>query len=718
MNAFSLDIEDDGLGIVTLDRPGEKVNLFSREVFEELSDLLVKLAREPRIRSLLVRSGKPESFIAGADVKEFVSLPAEAIREGSARGQALFEQLARLAYPTVAAINGTCLGGGTELALACDYRVMSDSPRAKIGLPEVLLGIFPAWGGCTRLPRLVGLQKALDLILTGKQLDARRAKKIGLVDEAVPAAIFEDFARRFAREKLGQRKPRRGRRGPGGGVSGWALEGNPVGRRLVFKTARDKVLETSGFHYPAPLEALSVIEESWGLPIDAALEIENRRIANVFGGEVQKNLLSIFFWTEGVKKETGSADPSVRPRKVTRVGILGAGVMGGGIAQLVVEKDIPARMKDIEPKALAHGFAAAASVFRQSVEKRRLKPREMENKMGLLSGTLDYSGFARCEVTIEAVVEKLAVKRAVLKEWEGVVPEDAIFASNTSTLPIAEIAAGALRAERVAGMHFFNPVHRMPLVEVICGARTSDETVATIFALARTLGKTPVVVKDSPGFLVNRILAPYLSEGVRLVRDGCSIEDVDRAMTDFGMPVGPLALLDDVGLDVASKAGEVLQAAFPDRMQAGGDEALAAVGRLGRKSGGGFYDYRDGKRGEPSAEAYKALGVEEPKMSLLPASEIESRLVFAMINEAAYCMADEVVASPSKLDLAMIFGTGFPPFRGGLLRYADALGAARIVGALEELASRVGTRYRPAPLLQEMAKSAARFHSDAPAAAA
>jgi 3-hydroxyacyl-CoA dehydrogenase/enoyl-CoA hydratase/3-hydroxybutyryl-CoA epimerase len=538
------------------------------------------------------------------------------------------------------------------------------------------------------------------------------------VDEAVPTAIFEDFARKFAREKIGQRKPRATRRGSVGGVSGWALEGNPVGRRLVFKTARDRVLETSGFHYPAPLEALSVIEESWGLPIDAALEIENRRIANVFGGEVQRNLLSIFFWTEEIKKETGVSDPAVRPRKVTSVAVLGAGVMGGGIAQLAAEKDIPARMKDIEPKALAHGFAAAAKVFQQSVEKRRLKRREMDNKMGLLSGTLDYSGFARCEVTIEAVVEKLAVKRAVLKEWEAVVPEDAIFGSNTSTLPIAEISAGALNAGRVAGMHFFNPVHRMPLVEVIRSPRTSDETVATIFALAKTLGKTPVVVKDSPGFLVNRILAPYLSEAVRLVRDGCSIEDVDRAMTDFGMPVGPLALLDDIGLDVASKAGEVLQAAFPDRMQAGGDEAVAAVGRLGRKSGGGLYDYRDGKRGEPSAEAYKALGVEAPKMSLLPPAEIESRLVFAMINEAAFCMADDVVASPAKLDLAMIFGTGFPPFRGGLLRYADALGAPRVVSVLEELASRVGTRYRPAPLLQEMAKAGARFHLDAPAAAA
>ncbi|HKA37381.1 MAG TPA: 3-hydroxyacyl-CoA dehydrogenase NAD-binding domain-containing protein [Thermoanaerobaculia bacterium] len=710
MNAFLLDIDEDGLAVLTFDRPGEKVNVFSREVFEELAEVLLKLARDSRIKGLLVRSGKTDSFIAGADVREFVSLPADQIREGSARGQALFEQLARLPYPTAAAINGTCLGGGTELALACDYRVMSDSPKAKIGLPEVRLGIFPAWGGCTRLPRLVGLQNALDLILTGKQLDARRARKVGLVDEAVPAAIFDEFARHFAREKMGRRKPRPGRRGPGG-VSSWALEGNPVGRRVLFKAARDKILETTGVHYPAPLEALAVVEESYGLPIEAALEIENQRIANVFGGEVQKNLLAIFFWTEQIKKENGVEDPAVAPRKVTRAGVLGAGVMGGGIAQLAAEKAIPVRMKDIDPAALAHGFKAAAAVFRQAVEKRKMKPREMGNSMGLISGTLDYTGFGRCEVTIEAVVEKLGVKRAVLKEWEAVVPEDAIFASNTSTLPIAEISAGAVHAGRVAGMHFFNPVHRMPLVEVIRGPRTSDECVATVFAFARALGKTPVVVRDSPGFLVNRILAPYLSEAVRLVREGCAIEDVDRVMTDFGMPVGPLALLDDIGLDVAVKAGEVLQAAFPSRMKAGGDEALVAAGRLGRKNEAGFYDYKEGKRGDPSDDAYAALGVARPKMSLLPSVEIENRLVFAMINEAAFCVADRIVASPEKLDLAMIFGTGFPPFRGGLLRYADEVGLVRVLAILEDLAARVGSRYEPAPLLHEMSAAGAKFHA-------
>ena len=712
MSAFDLRVEDDGLATLTFDLPGEKVNKFSREVLEELADVLVRLSREARIRGLLIRSGKPDIFIAGADVKEFTRVRPEDVRPGVERVQSLFEQLAHLPYPTVAAIDGACLGGGTELALACDYRLMSDSRKAQIGLPEVRLGIFPAWGGCTRLPKIVGLAAALDLILTGKTLDARRARKIGLVDEAVPATIFEDWTRRFAREKLGSGKPP-SKRGPKE-FSARALEATPFGRRLIFGKARDGVMKQTGGHYPAPLEALEVVEEGWGKPVAVGLASEARHIGLIFGGDVQRNLLGIFFLTEEVKKETGVDDPAVRPREVTRVGVLGAGVMGGGIGQLAADKGLPARMKDIDPKALAHGYAAAAAVWREALKKRRITPREMERKMDLLSGSLDYGGFARCEVTIEAVVEKLTVKRAVLQEWEKVVPPAAIFASNTSTLPITEIAVGAVEPGRVVGMHFFNPVHRMPLVEVIRGERTSDETVATIFALAKTLGKTPVVVKDAPGFLVNRILAPYLSEAVRLVAEGCRIEDVDGVMTRFGMPVGPLALLDDVGLDVASKAAEVLHAAFPERMPTGGEDALVAAGRLGRKNGKGFYAYEGSSRGRPAPEAYAALRTAPRDRSPLPGEVIESRLVLPMINEAAFCLEDGIVKEEAKLDLAMIFGTGFPPFRGGLLRYADALGIDRVFTRLDDLSERLGPRFAPAELLRQLANARRRFYDDYP----
>ncbi len=710
MSAFALEIGDDGLGILTFDLPGEKVNVLSRGVFAELSEILARMKREPRLRGLIVRSGKPDVFVAGADLKEFTHIGSADLRPLVERGQAIFEEIAALPWPTVAAIGGVCVGGGTELALACDYRLMSDAPKARIGLPEVRLGIYPAWGGCTRLPKLVGLQAALDLILTGKQLDARRARRIGLVDEAVPAAIFETFARKFAEGKLGGGKPRRRR---ALSLASLALEGNPLGRRLIFSKARQKVLEESKGHYPAPFEALSVIEEGYGKPVAVGLEAEARRLGHVFGGPVQRNLLWIFFQTEEVRRETGVAC-DVRPRPVARIGILGAGIMGGGIGQLAADKGIPARMKDIEPKALAGGFAAAAGIWKSAMARGRMTARDLEAKMALLSGTLDFSGFAQCDVTIEAVVEKLAVKRAVLKDWEEVVPRDEIFASNTSTLPIREIAAGAVAADRVAGMHFFNPVHRMPLVEVIRGERTSDETVATIFELAKRLGKTPVVVKDSPGFLVNRILAPYLSEAVRLLQEGCRIEDVDRVMTDFGMPVGPIALLDDVGLDVAVKAGETLHAAFPDRMKAAGQAALVAAGRLGRKSGKGFYEYEEGKRRGPSREAYRALGAAPKDPAPVNAETIESRLVLPMINEAVFCLEEGVVGSPAKLDLAMIFGTGFPAFRGGLLRHADAVGLDHVVAWLKELADKYGTRFVPAESLRELAESNGRFYSDRP----
>ena len=709
-SAFTLVLEDDGLAVVTFDLPGEKVNKFSRAVIRELGELLLRLSREPRIRALLIRSGKPGVFIAGADIQEFVTTPAAEAGDAVRAVQSLFEQLAHLPYPTVAAIDGICLGGGTELALACDYRLMSDGKKSQIGLPEVRLGIFPAWGGCTRLPRVVGLQKALDMILTGKTLDSRRARKIGLVDAAVPAPIFDRTARDFARAHMGEGKPgdRRGERG----LADFALEGNPLGRRVVFAKARQTVMKQTGGHYPAPLEALAVVEEGYGKPVAEGLEIEARRIGRVFGGPVQKNLLRLFFLTEEIKKETGVADPSIRPTPVTRSAVLGAGLMGGGIAQLLADKGLPARMKDIEPKALAHGYAAAAAVWREKAKRGRLSPRDMRAKMALLSGTLDYTGFRRCEATIEAVVEKLGVKRSVLQEWEAVVPDTAIFASNTSTLPIGEIAAGARVPARVAGMHFFNPVHRMPLVEVIRGRETSDQTVATVFALAKALGKTPVVVKDSPGFLVNRILAPYLAEAVRLLQEGCRIEDVDSAMTKFGMPVGPIALLDDVGLDVAVKAGEVLAAAFPDRMKPAGQESLVAQGRLGRKAGKGFYEYAEGKRGDPAREAYEALHVTPAEKPPLSQGEIESRLLLLMINEAAYCLEEGVVARPEKLDLAMIFGTGFPPFRGGLLKHADEIGLDTVTEKLRELAARHGSRFTPAPSLNELARTRGRFYPE------
>jgi 3-hydroxyacyl-CoA dehydrogenase/enoyl-CoA hydratase/3-hydroxybutyryl-CoA epimerase len=709
-NALRLVVAD-SLAVVTFDLPEEKVNKFSTPVMEELSALIDRLTAADGVGALLLRSGKPDVFIAGADVREIENVSdAQDGRMKSALGQQIFERWSKLPFPTVAAIGGACLGGGTELALASSYRIMSDSPRARIGMPEVNLGILPGWGGTQRLPRLVGLSAALDLILTGRQIDGRRARRIGLVDELVPQPIFEEWCETFARGRVGVRAPRGVRvKRP---LVRTLLDGTPPGRALIFHQARKAVRTRSGGHYPAPIEALEAVREGLGRRMEEALKVENAHLGNLIGTPIQRNLLRIFFWTEDVKKETGVADPVVRPRPVSRMGVLGAGVMGGGIAQLGADKGLTVRMKDIAPEPLAHGFRAASEIWQEKVRRRRLTPREYRAKMARISGGLDYAGFAAAEVTVEAVVEKLEVKRAVLREWEAAVPQDRIFASNTSTLPISRIAEAARFPGRVVGMHFFNPVHRMPLVEVIRGEKTEDEPLATIFDLARRLGKTPVVVKDSPGFLVNRILAPYLSEAVRLLHDACRIEDVDRAMTRFGMPVGPLALLDDVGIDVAVKAGHTMAEAFPERLpMARNFEALATAGRLGRKSGLGFYHYRGSRRAGVDPAAYAAAGLRPSKASPLPDVVLEARLLMPMINEAAFCLQDSIVPNAPKVDLAMIFGTGFPPFRGGLLRYADELGIDRVVNRLEDLAERLGPRFSPAPLLSQMARDGDRFYA-------
>jgi len=712
LSSFSLTVEPDGLAILKFDTPGEKVNKYSRPVVRELETLVDGLANRKDIKALLLVSGKPDIFIAGADVNEIAKAEKNTDPELVRGPQRVFGKLANLPFPTVAAIDGACVGGGCETALVMDWRLASDSKKTQIGLPEVKLGILPAWGGTTRLPRVIGLANALDIILGGKVLDARRAKKVGLVDEVVPQVILPDYAKSFARGKFGTKK--RANAGEGGGPSRGReaslqdrfLEG--VGRPLVFSKARAAVMKETKGRYPAPLEALAAVEKGFGAPFAKALETEVEGVGRLVGAPVMRNLMNLFFRMEEVKKETG-VGPGVKPRTIARVGVLGAGAMGGGIAQLAADKGWPTRMKDIKPEALALGYAQAARIWKERVKKRRMTNAEFASKMSLLSGSLGYAGFETCDITIEAVLEKMSVKHAVLKEWEAVAKPDAIFASNTSTLPITEIATAAKRPERVVGMHFFNPVNKMPLVEVIYGAKTDPEVTATIFDLAKKMGKTPVVVKDGPGFLVNRILAPYLGEAVRLLLDGADFATVDKAMRDLGMPVGPFELLDDVGIDVASKGSETLSAAWPERMPADASfQKLVASGRLGRKARKGFYLYEGEKRTGPDPAVYSELGLSSPSKRT-SSSDIEQRLLFPMINEAAFCLTDGIVPSAAKLDLAMIFGTGFPPFRGGLLAHADAVGVKTVVETLEKLITEKGKRFTPAPLLVQMATSGKKF---------
>jgi 3-hydroxyacyl-CoA dehydrogenase/enoyl-CoA hydratase/3-hydroxybutyryl-CoA epimerase len=695
---FSLE-RDGELAVLWFDLPGEKVNKFSSAVMTEFASIVDDLERSTDIKQLIVASRKPGIFIAGADVSEFTKATSpEQAKEYTRFGQQTLHRFSKLPQVKVAAINGACLGGGCELALSCDWRVMSDDPKAKIGLPEVNLGIFPAWGGATKLPRLIGLPNALDIILNGKQLDGKRAKKVGLVDEVVEPGVLLDVAKAFA----GRGKRR------GGVRTKFYVEGNPAMRAFIFRKARRAVLEKTKGQYPAPLKAIDVIEYGLSAGVERGLQREVEEVVPLIMGDVAQNLVRLFFLMEESKKDPVPA----KSLAVDQVGVLGAGVMGGGIAQIVADKtDASVRMRDINWNALSGGMRAAAKIWKKRVERRRMTRGEMQRKMSRITTTTDWSGFQRVDAVIEAVVENLEIKRKVLAEFEALSKGSAIFATNTSTIPITDIAAKAARPEQVVGMHFFNPVDKMPLVEVIRGAKTSDAAAVTIAALARKLGKTVVYCNDGPGFVVNRILGPYMNESGFLLQEGNSIESIDRAMTDFGMPMGPLMLLDEVGIDVAAKVSQILGAAFASRMGETSKvvDALYADGRYGKKNGKGVYKYENGKRTSPDPAVYKLVGVARPHP--VDARNAVERMIFAMVNEAALILEERIVGSAGELDLAMIMGTGFPPFRGGLLRYADSLGVPYILARLDELSTKVGGRFKAGAPLRRLAETDGKFYT-------
>ncbi|HKJ03283.1 MAG TPA: 3-hydroxyacyl-CoA dehydrogenase NAD-binding domain-containing protein [Longimicrobiales bacterium] len=711
-------VDDSGIGWVTFDDPARKLNVLAEDVMRRLAEVLDE-AREAAatggVRVVVFRSGKPDSFMAGADVDAIASLEDLTEAERKIRqGQAIYMDVESLPVPTVAAIHGVCVGGGVELSLACRHRVLSDSPGTRVGLPEVMLGILPAWGGTTRLPRLVGLQAALDLLLTGKLIDARKARRIGFAAEVLPAELFPekvtDFALRTLEMPGGGSRPKRG-------LVARMLDDTGPGRRIVLAAARKRVKARTGGHYPAPLRILEILRDHLGGSVDESLEAEARAAAELAVSPVCKNLIQVFRMREASRKGYGVADTTVEPRAVGTVAVLGAGVMGGGIAHLAARHGIRVRMKDIRNEAVTGGLQHARSLFDKGVERRKLTRREAAQRMELVSGGLDYAGFGGADVVVEAIVEKLDVKRAVLKEAERHVRPECVVATNTSSLSVDAMAGVLDRPERFCGMHFFNPVHRMPLVEVVRGARTSDRSVATVYALALRLGKVPVVVRDGPGFLVNRILAPYLNEAGFILGDGATVDEVDHAALDFGMPMGPLRLVDEVGIDVSNHAGTSLHEALGDRLApAPALVALGASGRLGRKGGLGFYVYDAGKDKGVDPEVYGVLGAAVPAErggSVAP-EVIRRRLVIQMINEAARVLADGIVASAEELDLAMIMGTGFPPFRGGLLRFADTLHARGVLDRLRTLHGIHGERFAPARLLEELASSDRTFYAAFP----
>jgi 3-hydroxyacyl-CoA dehydrogenase / enoyl-CoA hydratase / 3-hydroxybutyryl-CoA epimerase len=720
-----LDVHPDGLAVVTFDDPTRGANVLSAPVLATLDSVVASLARRTEsgeVRGVAFRSGRQGSFIVGADLEAIAAIESpDQGTEAARTGQRIFLAIERLPVPTLAVVNGTCMGGGTELALACRTRIMTDHPRASMGLPEVQLGILPGWGGTTRLPRLIGLKAALDLLLTGKTVDGRRARKLGLVEAVVPQELVDDDPEAVFRTFLFEDPP--ARTGARRSLATRALEDTAPGRALVLRQARKSVLEKTGGHYPAPLRILEVLRDTLGRPVEEALEVEAQALGELLVSGVSKHLVQVFHLREAARKGTGlegrpapPGSPLPEPHEVSELGVVGAGVMGGGIAQVAADRGVRVRMKDIEHEAVAGGLRHARGLFQRSVEKRRMSAREADQAMERISGGIDYGGFGQLDLVVEAVVEKLEVKRTVLREVEARVPEACILASNTSTLSIADMAEGLARPGNLCGMHFFNPVHRMPLVEVIRGPRSSDAAIATVYALAVRLGKVPVVVGDGPGFVVNRILFPYLNEAGYLLGEGASIETIDGAATAFGLPMGPLRLVDEVGIDIARHAGDLMHQAFGERLAPA--PPLVALGdtkRLGVKGGAGFYRHDGDGDARPDPEIYALLGSHVPLERVeIPEDDMRARLLLAMINEAARVLDEGIARSAADVDLAMIMGTGFPPFRGGLLRFADEVHPRVLVERAERYAAEVGPRFAPAEALVELARTDRTFHEQWP----
>jgi 3-hydroxyacyl-CoA dehydrogenase/enoyl-CoA hydratase/3-hydroxybutyryl-CoA epimerase len=700
--AFHDQLDPRGVLVLTLDVPGEKLNTISRSMLEELDGLLRSLESRTDVKAVVLRSGKPDSFVAGADIKDFRNVKSALEGEMLARGgQALLGRFAALKVPVVAAIHGACLGGGLETVLCCTYRIASDDPRTGLGVPEVLLGLIPGAGGTQRLPRLIGLAKGLDMILTGRTLRAARAHRAGLVDAVVPQPILLEVAMKTALElSEGSLKPKR---------RGIPLR-ETLSRPLIFRKARASVLEKTGGHYPAPLKAIEAVKRGTATSLDEGLAIEARLFGELIVSDVSRALVSVFFATQDIKKDAGYPE-GTQAREVRKLGVLGGGLMGAGIAGLAADQaGVSVRMKDTTLDALGRGLKSIHDVYDERQRRGSLSRLDLDRRLHRVSTTTDYTGFRRADLVIEAVFEDLELKRRVLREVEDASGDECVFASNTSALPICEIARDARRPELLLGMHFFSPVHKMPLLEIVVTPRTGAFTTATAVAFGRRLGKHVIVVRDGPGFYTTRTLAPYLNEAARMIEEGAAIDDVDQAMTKWGFPVGPATLLDEVGIDVGAKVAKTLHHAFGERMAPPPAlEKVLDAGRLGRKSRRGFYRYGD-KRKQVDRSVYELLPFGSER-KLVDPRDVQERLVFAFLNEAVHCLQDGVLRSPRDGDVGAIFGLGFPPFLGGPFRYLDQLGARFAVSVLEKLRGSQGERFAPAPLLVDMAKANQSFHA-------
>jgi 3-hydroxyacyl-CoA dehydrogenase/enoyl-CoA hydratase/3-hydroxybutyryl-CoA epimerase len=687
------------------DRP---VNALSRATLAELSQLVTSVRKDSTIRGVVFTSGKPGNFIAGADVTEFQKFksPDEA-REFVELGQQVFDDVASLSIPTVALISGACLGGGLEFALACRYRIADEGRKTQLGLPEVKLGIVPGWGGTVRLPRAVGFMEAVPMLLTGRTLNARQAARKGVVHDAVPKEALDYVAREILRTEGRSVRPFRLR-----GI-GRVIDNSNQLKKLVLWQATKQVLNTTHGHYPAPLEALNILREGIGQPDQEQLRLVREANARLGESPVARELVRLFFLSEGAKKAPGSVGAEANGDSIGQAAVIGAGAMGAGIALLMARRGIWTRLKDLNPEFVSRGMKTVRKLVSSDVRRRRITPLEGIEALDHLSPTTDYRGLKNADLVLEAVVEELDIKHKVFDELAAATGPECVLATNTSSLTVADVAKTVAHPERVVGLHFFNPPDKMPLVEVVRGPQSNAASVAKAAALASRIGKTIVVVGDCAGFLVNRLLAPYMNEAGHLVTEVEDPLEVDRAAIEFGMPMGPLELIDLVGIGVSSHVSENMKAAYGDRMEPAPlwsylrDSADAKAGppKIFLKS-------RFRRRLNPIvARAIAEMARKSPTPPRALSHEaIVQRLVYPIINEAARCLDEKVVANADDVDLAMVFGTGFAPFRGGPLRYADAVGVPKIVETLTRLSAE-HPRLTPCEALRRKATAGERFHA-------
>lgn len=714
-NRITVTMLEDGIANMQYNAENESVNKFDAETNKQFAEVVNALEKADDVKGLIVTSSKGV-FIAGADITEFVGSfkkPESEIKDWVVNINDAFNRFEDLPFPKVAAINGAALGGGCEMTLVCEYRVMSD--KAIIGLPETQLGIFPGFGGTVRSTRIIGIDNALELIATGTPKKALDALKLGLVDATVPADDLQDAAIDLVKKcisgELDWQAKREEKLAP--------VKLNQLEQAMAFNSAKGMIFaKANPKQYPAPAIAIEAIEKHVNLPRDKAIEVEATYFAKAAKTPQAESLVGLFLNDQLVKKL--AKQHSKKAHEINEAAVLGAGIMGGGIAYQAASKGLPIIMKDIKSEQLDLGMGEASKLLGKMVERGKMTPAKMGETLSRIRPTLNYGDFAETDIVIEAVVENPNVKRAVLKEVEGLVKDDCILASNTSTISITYLAEALERPENFVGMHFFNPVHRMPLVEVIRGEKSSDEAIATTVALASKMGKVPVVVNDCPGFLVNRVLFPYFGAFDLLLKQGADFAHVDKVMEKFGWPMGPAYLIDVVGLDTGVHGAEVMAEGFPDRMKPdykGAIELLYENKRLGQKNGVGFYKYEMDKRGKPKKVAdeatYELLKITtDSEKQTFEDQAIIDRTMLAFCNETVRCLEDNIVSTPSEADMAMIMGVGFPPFRGGPCRYIDQMGLDNYLALCEKYAY-LGKAYEAPQKIRDMAAAGETFYATA-----